>query len=104
MKALVLTYDRQIGLADLVVRSYDRLLADQVFEFRVPINAQRERGNIVKMDEPLDGGQLTRNGVEALRQYGCQVPDYPVRNVSIGFRDCERQLAANPHYLSDAEL
>lgn len=39
MKALVLTYDPQIGLAELVVRSYDIWLQERLFEFRVPVNA-----------------------------------------------------------------
>jgi hypothetical protein len=37
MKALVLSYDKQIGLAQLLVKSYERFKVNQ-FEFVVPIN------------------------------------------------------------------
>lgn len=46
MKALILTYDPQIGLADLVVRSYRKLLGRDLFEFRVPVNSEAARSRI----------------------------------------------------------
>ena len=48
MKALILTYDRQIGLADLVIRSYAKLWPDNPFEYLVPLNDPAAGGVLVQ--------------------------------------------------------
>ncbi len=40
MKAIVLTYDKQIGLSQLVVRSYNENLGQKLFDFNIPLNLQ----------------------------------------------------------------
>jgi hypothetical protein len=40
MKAIVLTYDKQIGLSQLVVRSYTESLGQKLFDFNIPLNLQ----------------------------------------------------------------
>jgi len=46
VKAIVLTHDPQIGLADLVVRAYRRLLGRDLFEFRIPVNGASARARM----------------------------------------------------------
>jgi hypothetical protein len=39
------------------------------------------RKNLVDLEEPLINGVLTKNGLESMVKYGCQVPAYPISDV-----------------------
>lgn len=51
---------------------------------------------LVELAEPLFASKLTKNGLNDLRKYHCEVPSYPVIDDSLAFYDCDEQLKLFP--------
>lgn len=66
MKALILTYDRQISFANLVIESYNHLWPDNGFEWIVPFNNKKPNFTTNKNVNFIQSPSMIRSTVERL--------------------------------------
>jgi hypothetical protein len=88
MKAIVLSYDKQVGLAQLVIKAYQNMGVANYLEFLVPINQQDTRkyfdqfDNVRCIDSPEDIINTMRSLLEGIPDeewvYWCIDDRYPL--------------------------